>query len=208
MAVQQFLAAQLRRPQGWFGSLVMSRILNRVNGKIVNATLALLDVKPEHDVLEIGFGGGSALRCLAKRASSGVITGVDISPEMVRRAERQFHAEIQSGRLKVQLGDIARLPFGDSAFDRVLTVNTIYFWPDTKQGLAEIYRVLRPNGIAAVSIRSRDKMEKRAVAKHNFRLFSADEVADFMRRAGFRNVSVDHRDLDRAWDQAIIVGVR
>lgn len=208
MAMQQFLAAQLRKPQGWFGSLVMSRILNRVNGKIVDATLALLNVKPEHDVLEIGFGGGSAVRWLAKRASSGVITGVDISPEMVQRAERQFHTEIQSGRVKVQLGDVAHLPFGDSAFDRVFTVNTIYFWPDTKQGLAEIYRVLRLDGIAAISIRSREKMEKRGVTKHNFRLFSADEVAGFMRAAGFRNVSINHRDRDRAWDQAIIVGAR
>jgi ubiquinone/menaquinone biosynthesis C-methylase UbiE len=208
MPMQQFLAAQLRKPQGWFGSLVMSRILNRVNGKIVDATLALLDVKPEHDVLEIGFGGGSALLRLAQRASSGVISGVDISAEMVQRAERQFHAEIQSGRVRVQLGDIAYLPFGDSAFDRVFTINTIYFWPDTKQGLAEIYRVLRPDGMAAISIRSREKMEKRGVTKHNFTLFSADEVAAFMRSAGFRKVSIDHRDRDRAWDQAIIIGSR
>jgi ubiquinone/menaquinone biosynthesis C-methylase UbiE len=208
MGMQRFLAAQLRKPQGWFGSLVMSRVLDRVNGKIVGATLALLDVKPEHDVLEIGFGGGSALRWLAKRASSGVITGVDISPDMVQRAERQFQSEIQSGRVRVQLGDIAHLPFGDSAFDRVFTVNTIYFWPDTKQGLAEIYRVLRPGGIAAISIRTRDKMEKRSVTKHNFSLFSADEVADLMRSTGFRNLSIDHRDQDKAWDQAIILGSR
>jgi len=206
--MQEFLAAQLRKPQGWFGSLVMSRILDRVNGKIVDTTLALLDVKPEHDVLEIGFGGGSALRWLATRASTGVITGVDISPEMVQRAEQQFHAEIQSGRVRVQLGDIAHLSFADAAFDRVFTINTIYFWPDTRKGLAEIYRVLKPNGIAAVSIRTRDKMEKRGVTKHNFTLFSADEVADFMRSTGFRNVSVDHRDQDKAWDQAIILGSR
>lgn len=206
--MQQFLAAQLRQPQGWFGSVVMSRILNRVNGKIVDATLALLAARPEHDVLEIGFGGGSAMRRLARRASSGVITGVDISPEMVQRAQRQFQSEIQSGRVRVQLGDIARLPFGDSAFDRVFTVNTIYFWPDTMQGLAEIYRVLRPAGIAAISIRSRDKMAKRGVTKHNFTLFSADEVANFMRGTGFRDVSVDHRDQDKTWDQAVIVGFR
>jgi arsenite methyltransferase len=208
MGIQQFMAAQLRRPAGWFGTLVMSRILNRVNGKIIDRTLALLGVQPEHNVLEIGFGGGSALARLVQVAGSGVIAGVDISPEMVNQAERRFPREIERGRLRVQVGDIAHLPFDAATLDRVFTVNTIYFWPDALQGLAEIYRVLKPDGLAAISIRSKEKMEQRGVTKYGFCLFSADDVARLMVQAGFREVRIDHRDRDKLYDQVIVVGTR
>lgn len=204
----RFMASQLRQPSGWFGSLIMSRLLNKVNGRIVDTTLARIDAKPEHDILEIGFGGGSALSRLARGASSGVIVGIDISPEIVRLAGRKFGSEIRKGRLKVQVGNVGELPFDDGVFDRVFTVNTIYFWPDVPQGLGEIYRVLRPGGRAAISIRSKDKMEKQSVSKHGFRLFSAEELAAVMREAGFREIRIDHQDQDKWYDQVVVVGAR
>lgn len=202
------MASQLRQPSGWFGSIVMSRLLNKVNGQIVDATLALMDVKPEHHVLEIGFGGGSALSRLVNGAGSRVVAGVDISPIMVRRAERKFSSEIRSGRLQVQVGDVSKLPFGDAIFDRVFTINTIYFWPNTLGGLGEVYRVLRRDGWAAISIRSKEKMEKQSVTKYGFRLFSGDEVAGLMGQAGFREIRVDHRDQNKWYDQVVVVGCR
>ena len=186
----------------------MSHLLNRGNAQIIDRTLALLDARAEHNILEIGFGGGSALCRLAKQASSGVISGVDISPEMIRRAERRFRHEIETGRLRVQLGDVTHLPFADAAFARVFTINTIYFWPDALQGLGEIYRVLKPNGLAAISIRSQEKMQEHAVTKYDFRLFSADDVVRLMRQAGFREIRVDHRDQHKWYDQVIVVGSR
>jgi len=207
MGLQRFMAAQLRRPKGWFGAFVMSRFLNRVNGQIVDRTLTLLDTRAEHSILEIGFGG-SALSRLAKEAGSGVITGVDISPEMIRQAERRFRHEIETGRLRLQLGDVTHLPFAAGVFDRVFTINTIYFWPDALRCLGEIYRVLKPDGLAAISIRSKEKMQKRAVTKYDFCLFSADDVARLMGQAGFREIRVDHRDQDKWYDQVIVVGSR
>ena len=208
MGMQRFMAAQLSKPSGLFGSLVLSRIMNRVNRKIVERTLELLELSPNQQVLEIGFGGGVALRLLAKRLSNGVVSGVDFSADMVRRAERNFRYEISEGRVRVQFGDVSALPFPEAVFDRVFTINTIYFWPDTLRGLSEIRRVLKSGGRAAVSIRSKEKMAKRAVTKHGFRLFSADDLADAMRQAGFRNVQVDHRDHEHWYDQVIVVGSR
>lgn len=208
MGIQRFMASQLRQPSGWFGAFVMSRLLNRGNRKIIDRTLTLLDARAEHSILEIGFGGGSALSRLAKEASSGVITGVDVSPEMIRHAERRFRREIQKGRLRVQLGDVTHLPFASGSFDRVFTINTIYFWPDALQGLGEIYRVLKQDGLAAISIRSKEKMKKRTVTKYDFCLFSADDVAGLMRQAGFREIRIDHRDKDKWYDQVIVVGSR
>jgi ubiquinone/menaquinone biosynthesis C-methylase UbiE len=85
----------------------------------------------------------------------------------------------------VQLGDISHLPFHAAAFDRVFTINTIYLWPDTLQGLTEIRRVLKDGGLAAVSLRSKEKMQRHGVTDYDFHLFSKDEVADLMRKVGF-----------------------
>jgi arsenite methyltransferase len=208
MGIQQFMASQLRQPKGWFGSLVLSRVMNRVNRRIIDSTLALLKLDAQHRVLEIGFGGGVALVLLAKLIRSGVVSGVDISADMVRRAERRLRREITEGRVQVQLGDISHLPYEDAVFDRAFTINTIYFWSDALRGLGEMRRVLKDGGLAAVSLRSGEKMQKYAVTKHNFRLFAADEVANLMRQAGFHDVRVDHRDRDKLYDQVVVVGTR
>lgn len=206
MGMVRFIASQLRRPHGWFGSLVLSPVMNRMNRQIVDSTLAVLQLRPEHQVLEIGFGGGLALGRLAQLLSAGRVTGVDISPDVVQRAQRKFRRAIAAGRMRLQAGEVSRLPFGESEFDRVFTVNTIYFWPDTLQGLGEIRRVLKNGGLSTVGLRSREKMEKHAVSRYNFRLFSAEEVAGLMKQAGFRDINVQHRDQDRVWDEVIVTG--
>ncbi len=208
MGVARFIAGQLRQPSGWFGSLLMGRLMNLGNRQIMDRTIELLEVQPQHHVLEIGFGGGYALALLTERITHGAVWGVDVSPEMLRQAECRFRTEIAHGRLRVQAGDVSRLPFPDEIFDRVLTINTIYFWPDTLYGLREIRRVLKPDGRAGVSIRSKEKMGKHAIARHGFRLFSADDLTGAMQQAGFRNLAVEHRDQHKAYDQVIVLGSR
>jgi SAM-dependent methyltransferase len=208
MLFQRHIASQLRQPSGWFGSIVVSRLMNRVNRKIIDSTIALLELRPQHRVLEIGFGGGSALVRLVRTLSGGQVSGIDPSSDLVRQAERRFRREIAQGRVQIQLGNVSGLPFPDAIFDRVFTINTIYFWSDALQGLVEIRRVLKDSGRAAISIRSREHMEKVALTNYDFRLFSPEEVADLMRQAGFRDVRIDHRDRGKLYDQAIIFGTR
>jgi arsenite methyltransferase len=205
--MNRFLAAQFRKPHGWFGSMIMGPFMNRINRKITDRTLELLDVLPEHRVLEIGFGGGVALAQLVKRLTSGKAAGADISEEMIRDAEAKFEREIARGKVEIVRGDACHLPFPDSSFDRAFTVNTIYFWSDTEQGFLEIRRVLKKGGIAALGLRSKEKMQVRALTQHNFRLFSPEEVVTGMRRAGFREIRVDHRDRDRVYDQVVVTGI-
>ena len=206
--MNRILATQLRQPHGWFGSLVVSRVMNRVNRKITVSTLDMLGIDNRHNVLEIGFGGGVGLEELLPRITSGIVSGVDLSTTALGKAQRKFRTEIGSGKMRLQLGDVCKLPFPDQAFDRVFTINTIYFWSDTVQGMAEIYRVLKPGGMAAVSIRSAEKMRQHAVTKFNFRLFSGEDVAAAMRDTGFQDVRIDQRDQEYWYDQVIVLGRR
>lgn len=208
MGFQRFLASQLRKPHGWFGSLVVSRMMNRVNRKTIDATLAALELRPGLEVLEIGFGGGLGLQLLLGQLQAGSITGLDLSREMVRAAEARFRNEIETGRFKVQQGSVTEMPFAAASFDRVFTINTIYFWPDTMKGFAEIRRVLREGGLGAVALRSKEKMQKHKVTQYDFQLFSPEDVATLMKEAGFRDLRVDHRDQEHWYDEVIVTGRR
>lgn len=207
MTLKQFIAAQMRKPTGWFGSVFLRRLLNRMNMAVVESTLSRMELEPHHLVLEIGFGGGAALALVSKHLTTGVVTGVDFSPEMVREAERHLRHEIANGRLRVQLGDIAALPFASATFDRVFTINTIYFWPNTLQGLGEIRRVLKPGGLAVIALRSRENMERVSFTQHGFRLFSPPEVPPIMQQAGFTNVKLAHERQGTRVDEVLVSGV-
>ena len=201
------MAAQMRKPSGWFGSVILRRLLNRMNMAVVESTISRMGLEPHHHILEIGFGGGAALALVSKELITRVVTGVDFSPEMVREAERRFRTEIASGRIRVQLGDIAALPFASATFDRVFTINTIYFWRDTVQGFGEIRRVLKPGGQAVVALRSRENMERVSFTQHGFRLFSPSEVPPFMQQAGFTNVKLTHERQGTRTDEVLLSGI-
>ncbi len=198
----------MRKPCGWFGSTIMHPILNRLNRAVIESSLSRIKIEPQHSVLEIGFGGGSALALVAKRLTTGTVTGVDLSPDMVRKAEYQFRREIADGRIRVQLGDIAALPFESESFDRVFTINTIYFWQDTLQCFLEIKRVLKPGGQALVALRSRENMQRVAFTQHGFRLFSPDEVQPYMAQAGFTHVRSTHARQGTRFDEILVSGCK
>jgi len=207
MAINQFLAAQLRKPSGLFGSFVLGRLMNLGNRELILSTIAQLQLSSQHIVLEIGFGGGSGLKHLANRLTNGKAIGIDYSPEMVRSAQQKLRRQISEGHIEVQLGDISSLQFHDGVFDRVFTVNTIYFWPDVPKGFSEIRRVLRHGGQAAVSLRSKEKMQRASFTKDGFRLFSPKDVATLMQEAGFREVRIHHSNCSKLADNVIVLGM-
>lgn len=90
----------------------------------------------------------------------------------------------------------------------MFTINTIYFWPNTLQGFGEIRRVLKNDGLAIVSLRSKETMQNYAVTKYDFRLFLPDEAADLMRQAGFRDVLLEQRHQGKVFNEVLVVGVR
>ena len=185
------IAAQLRRPSGPLAPL-FGAILDRGNRRINRTAIDLLDVGPEHEVLEIGFGGGAALGRLLD-ATGRPVAGVEISDAMVRRVSRRFRRETADGRLRVQQAGVSALPYPDSSFDRVLTVQTIHFWPDLEEGMREILRVLRPGGRLVVAKATSEEMQKRSFTRYGFRFISDEELRGLLESAGFSRVSVERR---------------
>lgn len=191
MDLTRFLAVQLGNPQGRFGRVVMTRLLNRGNEDLIAGALATLELRPNDTFLDVGFGGGVSLAKARAVVQSGRLFGVDRSVEAVQYAQRRFAAEIRQGRMEFMLGDVVALPCEASSIDALLTTNTVYFWPDLEAGLRECARVLKPGGRLAIGISGEAKMRRfHPVTRHGFRLFSGADLATKLSAMGWRDTRV------------------
>lgn len=101
-------------------------------------------------VLEVGCGPGVLIeRALAAGARS--VTGLDHSADMLAIAAVRNEAAIADGRLQLHHGDACRLPFGDQAFEIVMSANMFFFIADPATALTETFRVLAPGGHLALA---------------------------------------------------------
>ena len=89
-------------------------------------------------VLDLGTGTGKAARVVARRFPEATAVGVDLSPEMIRQANRLRPDELAS-RVTYQVEDANQLSFEDGAFDLVVLMNMIPFFE-------ELARVTAPGG--------------------------------------------------------------
>jgi SAM-dependent methyltransferase len=187
------IASQLGRPSGALGRAT-AYALRRANRGINDGAVERLGVAAQDRVLEIGFGGGEGLADILRR-TDGPVAGIEISETMLRHATRRFRAEIRAGKLDLKLGDVSDTGYEDAAFDRVLSVNTIYFWPDPLAGLGEIRRVLRQGGRVLLATETKEDMQKSALTRHGFRLFHDHELDALLRQAGFAEVAIEREGI-------------
>lgn len=197
MTLARILAAQLRGPSG-LGGRVVARLMNAFNRPMHRKLLESLDPQPGDSVLEVGFGGASLLDELLRRTPASLIAGVELSPTMLERARGRLARELRGGRLRLADGAVDRLPFGDGDFDRAVSANTIYFWPDPDRGARELRRVLRPAGVLVLGYGTPGAMGSIPVTRYGFRLYPPEEVEHLLRRAGFDSVVSQEHGSGRA----------
>ena len=94
--------------------------------------------------LEIGCGAGHLTARLAERNLQ--VNAVDASPAMVELAASQVREAGQQGRVDVSLADVHALPFEADKFDLVVAVGVIPWLHSPERAIAEMARVLRPEG--------------------------------------------------------------
>lgn len=109
--------------------------------------LNAMQIKPEQYVLDAGCGSGLTACHLAKTKGCKIL-GIDISPEMVKKAGLRAQKEGVSHLVEFRVADVYQLPFEDNHFDFVMAESITVFLDKVKV-YQEFYRVLKPAGRVA-----------------------------------------------------------
>ena len=107
-------------------------------------------LQPGNTLLDCGCGPGTITLGLAEHVAPGQVAAIDLEPTMIERAisiARERHAE----NVRFQVADICSLPFPDNSFDAVFSSAVLEHLADPVQALQEIFRVLKPQGLAGVA---------------------------------------------------------
>jgi SAM-dependent methyltransferase len=99
-------------------------------------------------VLEIGVGLGADHQRFAEAGAR--LTGIDLTERAVEHTRRRLSLFALSSNLSV--GDAEALEFPDASFDVVYSWGVLHHSPDTPRAIDEVWRVLKPGGIARIMI--------------------------------------------------------
>jgi SAM-dependent methyltransferase len=188
------LSAQAKKPTGIIGRYLMTQIFNSGNADLNTFVKEELRLKQEDRVLEIGFGTGKLINEMASITIEGCVEGIDFSRDMFNHASKVNQQEISLGRVCLHLGDCSILPFNNEAFNKLCSINTLYFWKEPETYLKEIFRVTKTGGIAVIGFRVEEQMSKMNLDENVFRYFSQREVATLLSNAGFSEVTIKEKD--------------
>ena len=137
---ESFKAAQ---KQGWAHFAPFEAITTPCAARLVKRA----GVRSGHRVLDVACGTGVVSVTAARLGAR--VTGLDLTPELLERARE--NARIAGVEIDWHEGDVEKLPFGDAAFDVVLSEFGHIFAPRPEVALGEMLRVLKPGGTIAFS---------------------------------------------------------
>ncbi|MFF3399031.1 class I SAM-dependent methyltransferase [Streptomyces sp. NPDC002659] len=197
----EVVESNFRQPNGTAGQLV-GHLMTLQHRSLTVWAIEHMEVHRSHRVLDVGCGGGMAVKLLSERTPRGFVAGVDYSMDMVSQAVRRNADAIARNRVEIRYGDSGDLPYGDASFDHVSAIETFYFWPDPMRGLAEAHRVLRPGGQVAITLEmSREAGADPSLVQRLFgrrfterserdglHILSGAELTDMLAKAGFEDV--------------------
>lgn len=188
---------QVRKPSGALGKLVV-KAMGRGHAGMTDWALRQLNLPKNGVALDVGCGGGSTIAKLALRAPEGRVFGVDYSAASVAVSRETNAREIEGGRVQIEAGSVAALPFPDNTFDLVTAVETHYYWPDLPANVREVQRVLKPGGtfaLVAETYRGGPFRFLYGIVMPLLRaaFLSDQEHRDLLSAAGFVDVETKHR---------------
>jgi SAM-dependent methyltransferase len=147
-----------------------------------------LQLGGDERVLDLGCGRGAVLTAVARRLTTGRVTGIDLwsthdqSGNSDAVTKRNASLEGVDGRIEIQTGDMRALPFPDASFHVVvssLAIHNIRSNADRAQAVAEAWRVLQPGGRLAIA-------DIRATARYAATLRTLGASGITRRRLGWR----------------------
>jgi ubiquinone/menaquinone biosynthesis C-methylase UbiE len=110
----------------------------------------------EGKALDIACGPGHLLCSLARLAPNLELHGVDVSPNMLRRAQERFEKKRPGSRIELHLGSAYQLPFESNTFDLVINTLALHCFEEPQRFFDELVRVMKPSGKGLILAYDRD----------------------------------------------------
>lgn len=112
--------------------------------------LSMLAGETPGKILSIGCAAGAEI--LELRARGSRVFGVDLSEQMLQRCRARFAEDRQ---VTVCCAEADSLPFADNSLDQVICLGVFEFLRDHDVAMAEVFRVLKPGGLAVIALPSK-----------------------------------------------------
>ncbi|GFO13162.1 uncharacterized protein PoB_003966700 [Plakobranchus ocellatus] len=188
------IASNLLVPRkGFFGWLAMKKqdSLSRI---LETNAVKLCKLKPDHKVLEVGFGSGNGLQAAYSvvKDGKGIVYGIDPSLHMVTAASRKMKKAVHDKKVYLFHGTAAQIPLNTDSVHRVFHTDCYYFWPLMRPAMRELFRVMQPGGVmvTVMNLQHLQKFQKAGYLKYA----NVDPVKYMtcLENYGFSNVHLEY----------------
>jgi len=143
--------------QGEFNVETYDKMMRRMRDKgWLETSLVLKSGISSGLALEVGPGPGYLGLEWLRRTKGTYLKGLEISPDMVKIAERNAEEYNLQDRVEYVQGDAQEMLFPDNHFNAIFTNGSLHEWAEPKKIFNEIYRVLKPKGKYLISDLRRD----------------------------------------------------
>jgi ubiquinone/menaquinone biosynthesis C-methylase UbiE len=183
----QAIASQLKHPTGEKG-IEMGNMMNETNINMTHHSIQNLNISKENKILELGHGNGGHLEFLMEQSENLKYYGLEMSDLMFQEARQINRNFVSQKQAFFSLYDGNIIPFEDSFFNKIFTVNTLYFWQEPEKLLAEIYRVLKPDGNFCLTFAEESFMKQLPFTQFEFELYSTEKVQQLIEKTDFKIV--------------------
>jgi ubiquinone/menaquinone biosynthesis C-methylase UbiE len=157
--------------------------------------VVLLNLHEGQRFLDIGCGTGWAVRYTAGVVQNkGEFYGIDIAPKMIKKAN-EYCGTCEN--IHFYQADAENLPFENNFFDFIISTNAFHHFFNPSRVLAEVYRVLKPEGnfflldttADGIIIKIIDRWVFRRIEPGHVKLYSTREYKTLFSQAGLRYIS-------------------
>ncbi len=183
----QVIASQLKHPSGEKG-IEMANMMNETNINMTRHSIQNLNISKENKILELGHGNAGHVEFLFEQAENLKYYGLEMSELMFQEARQINRNFVSQKQAFFSLYDGNKIPFEDESFDKIFTVNTIYFWQQPEKLLLEIYRVLQPNGNFCLTFAQEDFMKQLPFTQFEFELYNTEKAQQLIEKTPFKIV--------------------
>ncbi|MFZ0597991.1 MAG: class I SAM-dependent methyltransferase [Flavobacterium sp.] len=180
----QAIASQLKHPTGQKGT-EMGHMMNETNINMTLHSIQNLNIISGNTILELGHGNAGHVEYIFQQAENIKYYGLEMSELMFQEARQINRNYVSQKQAFFSIYDGNTIPFEDNSFNKVVTVNTIYFWQEPQKLLSEIYRVLQSKGILCITFAEESFMKQLPFTQFEFELYTTQKAEKLMEKTSF-----------------------